>query len=133
VAAIGRGRHASTLRRPAPASAGADPGGLTARARTRRDTAHKASLAETPRARQRAAIDTLAWQTLASVVLPGFTINRVVFAARFAAERAGPRAPAALARWGPVGLGLATIPLIVKPIDEAVHVFMGATVRKWEP
>ncbi|GMF18993.1 unnamed protein product [Phytophthora lilii] len=46
--------------------------------------AHSKAVAEGVSTRKRnavvadAAIDTLAWQTMASVVIPGFTINRVV-------------------------------------------------------
>jgi len=62
------------------------------------------------------ALDVVSWQMTASVLVPGFTINRVVAAARYAFNAAG-RKPGL----GPTLIGLGTIPLIVKPIDEATE------------
>jgi fission process protein 1 len=69
------------------------------------------------------AADTLVWQALASVIVPGFTINRIVALAGRACG-SSPRL-----RLVPTVIGLGSIPLIVEPIDEAVHYAMDATVR----
>jgi len=60
----------------------------------------------------------LVWQSLASVLLPGFAINRVVALASSLAAKT--KTTGLLGRFGPTGLGLASIPLIIKPIDCAV-------------
>lgn len=70
------------------------------------------------------AFDTLLWQTLASVLIPGATINRVVWAVR----RVG-----AESTWLPTACGLASIPLIVHPIDHGVHRMMDVCIRPWYP
>ena len=72
------------------------------------------------------ACDTLLWQTLASVLIPGAAINRVVWAV----GRAGPKCAA---MWLPTAVGLGCVPLIVDPIDHAVHAFMDACVRPFYP
>ena len=66
--------------------------------------------------------DTLLWQGLASVAVPGFVINRIVWAI-------GHAGPASARTWLPTAVGLACIPLIVHPIDEGVTRIMDATVR----
>ena len=66
-------------------------------------------------------VDALVWQLFASVVVPGAVVNRIV-----AATAAVTRRPLA-----PTGVGLASIPFIIKPIDEFVHVCMDATLRPW--
>ena len=70
------------------------------------------------------AIDTLLWQTLASVAIPGLTINRVVWAAARLCP-AGSRLPTVA--------GLACIPLIVRPIDEGVDWLLSASLRPSYP
>ncbi|KAL3673975.1 hypothetical protein V7S43_001660 [Phytophthora oleae] len=77
-----------------------------------------------------ATVDTLAWQTMASVVIPGFTINRVVAISSFAVQKAVKRSPV-VRRWAPTAIGLGVIPLIIHPIDYLVDVAMDNTVRKW--
>ena len=68
--------------------------------------------------------DTLIWQGLASVIVPGFAINRVVWAAsRLTA--AGSRVPTAA--------GLACIPLIVHPIDQGVDWVLTTFLRPSYP
>lgn len=74
-----------------------------------------------------AAGDTLVWQLLASVVIPGFTINRLCAASAIALRSS---ANATLKKWGPTAIGLAAIPLIVKPIDHAVDWGMDNTLRR---
>ncbi|KAG7388078.1 Mitochondrial fission process protein 1 [Phytophthora pseudosyringae] len=77
-----------------------------------------------------ATIDTLAWQTMASVVIPGFTINRVVAMSSFAVQKAVKNSPV-VRRWAPTALGLGVIPLIIHPIDGFVDLAMDKTMRKW--
>ena len=60
--------------------------------------------------------DALVWQTFASVVIPGFTINRVVKAAKVGFGSA-PKLARALRGFGPTLVGLAVIPFIIHPID----------------
>lgn len=74
-----------------------------------------------------AVVDTGVWQTLASVVIPGLTINRVVALSGPPLLRSA--ASPALKRWGPTAIGLAVIPFIVHPIDTAVHAVMDYTLR----
>lgn len=75
------------------------------------------------------AFDTMLWQTLASVIIPGFTINRVVKGVKYGIRKSGAGSVPALARWGPTAVGLAIIPFIVHPIDELVHNIMDKTTR----
>jgi fission process protein 1 len=76
------------------------------------------------------AFDTLLWQVLASVMLLGATINAIVKACRFAVSRTS-LLPVALAAWMPTGVGLASIPIIIKPIDNAVDYLLENTTRHW--
>lgn len=73
--------------------------------------------------------DTLLWQSFASVVIPGFTINRVCMTVQYAQKKATSlilRNP-----WLPTIVGLLSIPLIIHPIDYVVEETMNATYRKW--
>lgn len=63
-----------------------------------------------------AVVDTFVWQSLASVAIPGFTINRLC-AASLALLGALTRWPLPLRRWATTALGLAAIPFIITPID----------------
>lgn len=63
-----------------------------------------------------AVVDTFVWQGLASVAIPGFTINRLC-AASLALLGACTRWPLPLRRGATTALGLAAIPLIITPID----------------
>ena len=74
--------------------------------------------------------DTLLWQTLASVMIPGYSINLLVKVSRFAIPHAS-TTPTFVSVWGPTCIGLASIPVIVKPIDHAVDTLMDRTVRSW--
>jgi len=74
-------------------------------------------------------VDALLWQGLASVALPGATINTIVKTSRWAVARL---AWEGLARqWTPTAVGLASIPMIIKPIDEGVDLLLDNTTRKW--
>jgi fission process protein 1 len=75
-------------------------------------------------------VDTLLWQALASVMVPGATINTIVKACRFAVSRTTVL-PVALAAWVPTGVGLVSIPIIIKPIDNAVDYLLDNTTRQW--
>jgi fission process protein 1 len=68
------------------------------------------------------AADTVAWQGLASVAIPGFVINRVVAVV-------GRISPAHMLHWAPTAAGLAAIPFIIRPIDMGVDHLMDALVR----
>ena len=73
-------------------------------------------------------IDCLVWQTLASVMVPGYVIHQVVKATSWAIKGrfAGPQA-----QFIPVIVGLSAIPFIVKPIDHSVDMLMDHTYRKF--
>ena len=76
--------------------------------------------------------DVLVWQTLASVMIPGFVINRIVLATRMIFGLKAIRAVAGLSlmRFGPTGVGLGAIPFIIHPIDHGVDYLMDNTYRK---
>jgi Mitochondrial carrier protein/Mitochondrial 18 KDa protein (MTP18) len=78
-----------------------------------------------------AATDTLLWQSLASVMIPGATINSIVKVSRFAVQSIPKPLPAPLATWIPTAVGLGSIPLIVHPIDQGVDWFMENTFRRF--
>ena len=78
-----------------------------------------------------AAFDTLLWQALASVIIPGFTINRICAASLYSLARAAPQISLNTRKWMTTGLGLGVIPFIVHPIDSLVHFGMDNTTRKW--
>ncbi|KAM6403715.1 mitochondrial fission process protein 1 isoform 2-T2 [Rhynochetos jubatus] len=68
-------------------------------------------------------------KSLASVAIPGITINRLC-AASLALLGAFTRWPLPLRRWTTTALGLATIPLIITPIDRTVDFLMDSSLRK---
>lgn len=68
------------------------------------------------------AVDTLLWQGLASVAVPGIVINRVVAVV-------GHYGPLQHRAWLPTAMGLASIPFIVRPIDHLIDVLMDGYVR----
>jgi len=78
-----------------------------------------------------AAFDTLLWQALASVIVPGFTINRLCAASLVGLGRALPHVAENTRKWATTGLGLGVIPFIVHPIDSMVHFAMDNTTRKY--
>jgi mitochondrial fission process protein 1 len=80
-------------------------------------------------------LDALIWQLAASVALPGYTIHQVVAIAVTVLNAAGLTADQnPIYGVIPTALGLATIPLIVKPLDELAEVSMDLTLRKvWGP
>ncbi|XP_031983630.1 mitochondrial fission process protein 1 isoform X2 [Corvus moneduloides] len=76
-----------------------------------------------------AVVDTFVWQSLASVAIPGFTINRLC-AASLALLGSLTRWPLPVRRWTTTALGLAAIPLIITPIDRTVDFLMDSSLRK---
>ncbi|XP_053213485.1 mitochondrial fission process protein 1-like [Panonychus citri] len=73
-------------------------------------------------------VDTLVWQSLASVIIPGFTINRICAASLIALTRYS-HINRSKAKWTTVFIGLGSIPFIVKPIDNFVDYFMDSFFR----
>ena len=76
-----------------------------------------------------AALDTLLWQSFASVIIPGFTINRLCAASLFMLQKYSKFAPAKQ-KWITTALGLGSIPIIIKPIDHGVDYAMDNTIRR---
>ena len=79
----------------------------------------------------RATADTLLWQSLASVMIPGVVINLTVKASRFAVRRSPVILPLFFAEWVPTATGLGSIPFIVKPIDQSVDSLLDNSTRRW--
>ncbi|XP_013379647.1 mitochondrial fission process protein 1 [Lingula anatina] len=78
-----------------------------------------------------AVLDTLVWQGLASVAIPGFTINRICFVSNWILQRSLQKMPTPVRKWTVTGIGLAAIPFIIKPIDRTVDYLMNNSMRKW--
>ena len=76
-----------------------------------------------------AGIDTLIWQSFASVIVPGITINRVCALSLYMLKYRT-KLPAKAQKLITTGIGLACIPFIVKPIDLLVDFVMDETFRK---
>ncbi|CAG9532887.1 unnamed protein product [Cercopithifilaria johnstoni] len=76
------------------------------------------------------AIDTLIWQSLASVVIPGIMINRVCYLSTKLLSWST-RWPLKVQKLTSTILGLCAIPFIVKPIDTAVEIGMQSSLRKF--
>ncbi|XP_062410596.1 mitochondrial fission process protein 1 [Sardina pilchardus] len=76
-----------------------------------------------------AVVDTFIWQALASVAIPGFTINRVCAASLYLLGRAT-RWPLPVRKWTTTAIGLSTIPFIIKPIDRSVDFLLDSSLRK---
>jgi fission process protein 1 len=84
----------------------------------------------------RATVDTIVWQSTASVIVPGITINYIVKATRWMVRRPSVTAvlPALLFQWLPTATGLASVPVIIRPIDHLTDVLLDHTLRKlWTP
>lgn len=66
-----------------------------------------------------AVVDTLIWQGLASVIIPGFTINRICALTRiFLNHRTSLRMTSpVINKWIITAVGLGSIPFIIEPID----------------
>jgi fission process protein 1 len=77
-----------------------------------------------------AGFDTLLWQGLASVAIPGGVINLIVRSSRMALTRTV-GLPTFAIKWFPTALGLCSIPVIIHPIDDAVDFLLDNSTRKW--
>uniref|UniRef100_A0A8D2KTF8 Mitochondrial fission process protein 1 n=1 Tax=Varanus komodoensis TaxID=61221 RepID=A0A8D2KTF8_VARKO len=66
-----------------------------------------------------AVVDTFVWQALASVAIPGFTINRICATSLYLMGRMT-RWPLSVRKWATTAVGLSAIPFIIKPIDRYV-------------
>uniref|UniRef100_A0A6S9JYQ6 Mitochondrial fission process protein 1 n=1 Tax=Heterosigma akashiwo TaxID=2829 RepID=A0A6S9JYQ6_HETAK len=78
--------------------------------------------------------EVLSFQLLASVALPGFTINRWVLFLSLLVEKYDEtfgQLPDLVQEWLPTLGGLALIPLIVKPLDLLVEKFLEATLQPY--
>jgi len=75
-------------------------------------------------------IDALTWQSFASVIVPGFVINRTCFVSLYLLSKVKGM-PKPLRRWTTTAIGLASIPFIIKPIDNLVDYTMDNTIRKY--
>ncbi|CAG9815148.1 unnamed protein product [Phaedon cochleariae] len=76
--------------------------------------------------------DTLTWQLLASVAIPGYTINRVCAASNYFLKKSE-KLPKNARKWVVTGIGLFAIPFIIKPIDEFVDYALDNSLRKFQP
>lgn len=73
--------------------------------------------------------DVFVWQMLASVIIPGFVINRITWGAGLLSKQS--KLPGIARKWLPTVIGLAAIPLIIRPIDNGVDHVMDRTYRKF--
>lgn len=78
------------------------------------------------------ATDTVVWQMLASVIIPGFTINRVCALSSYLFKKST-SLPDKTRKVIVTTIGLATIPFIIKPIDHATDELLDHTIRKLAP
>mmetsp|Transcript_8877 Transcript_8877/g.18475 ORF Transcript_8877/g.18475 Transcript_8877/m.18475 type:complete len:172 (+) Transcript_8877:218-733(+) len=76
-----------------------------------------------------ATFDTLLWQSLASVAIPGGVINLIVRSSRFAVARSV-GLPVLVSKWLPTAAGLGSIPFIIAPIDNCVDFALDNSIRK---
>lgn len=76
--------------------------------------------------------DTLLWQLLASVVIPGLTINRVCATSNYLLKE-NRKMPTAIRKWTVTGIGLVAIPFIIRPIDSFVDHILDNSIRKYRP
>ncbi|MEQ2306682.1 Mitochondrial fission process protein 1 [Ameca splendens] len=76
-----------------------------------------------------AVVDTFVWQALASVIIPGFTINRVCAASLYLLGRTT-KWPLPVRKWTTTAIGLSTIPFIITPIDRSVDFLLDSSLRK---
>ncbi|XP_072310162.1 mitochondrial fission process protein 1 [Eucyclogobius newberryi] len=76
-----------------------------------------------------AVVDTFVWQALASVIIPGFTINRVCAASLYLLGKTT-KLPLSVRKWTTTAIGLSTIPFIITPIDRSVDFLLDSSLRK---
>ena len=75
-----------------------------------------------------AAVDTMLWQSFASVIIPGFVIHKIVDFTTAGTKKIQ-KIPPPLKRWAPTALGILAIPLIIHPIDHFVDYIMDRSLR----
>lgn len=75
-----------------------------------------------------AGADCFLWQALASVAIPGFTINRLCAGSKYILNRTS--LSSGKVKWITTALGLAAIPFIIQPIDKSVDFALDSTSRK---
>ncbi|XP_069817579.1 mitochondrial fission process protein 1 [Dendropsophus ebraccatus] len=98
------------------------------------DKGHKAAQANTDGPSRTeditvAVVDTFVWQALASVAIPGFTINRLCAASLYLMGRVT-RWPLPVRKWATTAIGLSAIPVIITPIDRSVDFLLDSSLRK---
>jgi mitochondrial fission process protein 1 len=76
------------------------------------------------------AMDTLLWQSLASVLIPGYVIHTIVKATKYSIPKQV-QVPLFISTWLPTIMGLGAIPFIVHPIDHSVDFVLDKTVRSF--
>lgn len=79
-----------------------------------------------------AVVDTFVWQSLASVAIPGFTINRLCAASLYVLGTMT-HWPPTVRKWTTTTLGLLAIPVIIHPIDRSVDFLLDSSLRKLYP
>lgn len=77
-----------------------------------------------------AVLDTFLWQGLASVAIPGFTINRICALSALILRKTS-SLPPQVRKWTTTCIGLGAIPFIIHPIDRSVDYGMNKTIRQW--
>ncbi|XP_046360302.2 mitochondrial fission process protein 1-like [Haliotis rufescens] len=76
--------------------------------------------------------DTLVWQGLASVAIPGLTINRICALSNILLKKTS-SLPCSVRKWTTTGIGLVCIPFIISPIDRSVDHLMDKVIRPYYP
>lgn len=80
------------------------------------------------------ATDAFLWQTLASVLIPGKIIHGITLGCTKAVRSTAVTKmslPLNVIKYSPTAIGLASIPLIIHPIDHFVDFAMDNSTRKW--
>ena len=72
--------------------------------------------------------DCLVWQTFASVLIPGFTINRICFTSLLFLNKVN-KSNLRFNKMLTTAIGLGSIPVIIHPIDHFCHQAMDLTLR----
>jgi fission process protein 1 len=75
-------------------------------------------------------LDTLLWQTFASVLIPGYVIHTIVKVTKYSMPKQV-KVPLLISTWLPTVMGLGAIPFIVHPIDHSVDYVLDNTVRSF--
>ncbi|XP_054728342.1 mitochondrial fission process protein 1 [Anastrepha obliqua] len=73
--------------------------------------------------------DVFSWQIVASVIIPGATINRITWLTGYLLRKTYARK--VFKKIVPTAMGLCSIPIIIGPIDKFTDGLMDATYRKW--